>query len=120
MVPGQLAAGTYEESQRRPGDYEAQVSQRPISAHGLEHLGATDRGVAMYRKLLRKGIQAVRDGQDPLGLSRAGAVLPTFCNNTVVRQPPAADADTDLAMLRATSRRLVDTYLEAPPLQTLA
>ena len=120
MVPGQLAAGTYEESQRRPGDYEAQVSQRPISAHGLEHLGATDRGVAMYRKLLRKGIQAVRDGQDPLGLSRAGAVLPTFCNNTVVRQPPAADADTDLAMLRATSRRLVDTYLEAPPLQPLA
>ena len=45
MLPGQLAADTYEESQRRPGDFEAQVSQRPIAVHGLEHLGTTDRGI---------------------------------------------------------------------------
>ena len=29
MLPGQLAADTYEASQRQPGDFEAQVSQRP-------------------------------------------------------------------------------------------
>ena len=115
-VPGQRARGTYEESQRRPGDYEAQVSQRPIAAHGLEHLCASDRGVALYRKLLRKGIQMVRDGQDPLGLSRDGAVLPTFCNNTVVHQPPAADTGADLEILRETSRRLVESYVREPPL----
>jgi len=44
MLPGQLAADSYEAGQRQPGDYEAQVSQRPIAIHGLEHIGATDRG----------------------------------------------------------------------------
>ena len=38
MMPGQIAMDTYEESQRHPGDFEAQVSQRPIAVHGLEHL----------------------------------------------------------------------------------
>jgi hypothetical protein len=59
MLPGQLAADAYEASQRQPGDYEAQVSQRPIAVHGLEHLGATDRGVIMFRQQLRRGIRAV-------------------------------------------------------------
>ena len=49
MLPGQLAADSYEAGQRQPGDYEAQVSQRPIAIHGLEHIGATDRGVMMFR-----------------------------------------------------------------------
>src|SRR5262247_4300142 len=52
MLPGQLpAADSHEASQRRPGDYEAQVGQRPVAIHGLEHLGATDRGVIMFRQL---------------------------------------------------------------------
>jgi hypothetical protein len=38
MVPDQLAAESYEAGQRHPGHYEAQVSQRPIAVHGLEHL----------------------------------------------------------------------------------
>ncbi|MBV8188006.1 MAG: aromatic ring-hydroxylating dioxygenase subunit alpha, partial [Alphaproteobacteria bacterium] len=100
--------------------YEAQVSQRPIAVHGLEHLATTDRGVAMFRKLVRNGIQAVRDGRDPLGLSRGNAVLPTFCNDTVVHQPPAADpkADpiADRAAMRATGRRLAEGYVKDPPL----
>ena len=72
-----------------PGDYEAQVSQRPIAIHGLEHLGATDRGVTMFRNQMRRGIRAVQAGHDPAGLCRdAGAVIPTYCNDTVVRMPP--------------------------------
>jgi hypothetical protein len=59
MVPGQLAAESYEAGQRQPGDYEAQVSQRPIAIHGLEHIGATDRGVRMFRSQTRRGIRAV-------------------------------------------------------------
>ena len=35
IMPGQVSLGTYEDSQRHPGDYEAQVSQRPIAIHGL-------------------------------------------------------------------------------------
>src|SRR5438445_779081 len=52
MLPGQIAADSYEEGQRRPGDYEAQVSQRSIAIHGLEHLSETDRGVSLFRQLM--------------------------------------------------------------------
>jgi nitrite reductase/ring-hydroxylating ferredoxin subunit len=116
MLPGQLAMDSHEASQRTPGDYEAQVSQRPIALHGLEHLATTDRGVAMFRRLVRNGIRAVRDGRDPPGLSRDGAVLPTFCNDTVVHQPLAADTQADHAAIRATGRRLAEGYVKEPPL----
>jgi phenylpropionate dioxygenase-like ring-hydroxylating dioxygenase large terminal subunit len=83
MAPGQIAAASYEAGQRRPGDYEAQVSQRPIAIHALEHLGATDRGVSMFRRQTRRGIQVVRAGGEPAGLCRdAGAVVATYCNDT--------------------------------------
>src|SRR5262249_18170150 len=65
MLPGQLAVGSYEDGQRHPGDYEAQVSQRPIAIHGLEHLGATDRGVTMFRNQLRRSIRPAGGGPDP-------------------------------------------------------
>jgi phenylpropionate dioxygenase-like ring-hydroxylating dioxygenase large terminal subunit len=119
MVPGQLAADTYEAGQRRPGDYEAQVSQRPIAIHGMEHLGTTDRGVSMFRKQVRRGIRAVRAGDDPQGLCREpGAVIPTYGNDTVVRVPPAATPVTDKEILRETGRRLAESYLREPPLCT--
>ena len=93
MLPGQLGAETYEESQRHPGDFEAQVSQRRIAVHGLEHLGATDRGITLFRNQIRRGIRVVKAGADPVGLFRdGGAVIPTYCNYTVVRIPPAKTA----------------------------
>lgn len=117
MLPGQLAMDTYEQSQRRPGDFEAQVSQRAIAVHGLEHLSATDRGITMFRKQVRRGIHAVRDGDDPMGLCRApGAVIPTYCNNTVVRQPPPPDEAADRKMMRELGMRLAKGYLREPPL----
>ncbi len=117
MLPGQVVAASYEEGQRRPGDFEAQVSQRPIAIHGLEHLGATDRGVTMFRNQIRRGMLAVRSGQDPTGLSRnAGAVIPTYCNDTIVRVPHAADMATDRQLMREAGRRLAEDYLKNPPL----
>jgi phenylpropionate dioxygenase-like ring-hydroxylating dioxygenase large terminal subunit len=117
MLPGQVAADSYEAAQLRPGDYESQVSQRPIAVHGLEHLGATDRGVSMFRNLLRRGIRAVKAGDDPAGLCRdAGSVIPTYCNNTVVRVPPAGDQAMDKQLMRETGRRLAEGYLANPPL----
>lgn len=117
MLPGQVAMDTYEESQRRPGDYEAQVSQRPIAVHGLEHLSATDRGVSMLRNQLRRGIRAVRDGREPAGWCREeGVAIPTYCNNTVVQMPPAASEAADKNMMREAGMRLARSYLKAPPL----
>jgi hypothetical protein len=116
MLPGQLAAETYKEGQLRPGDFESQVSQRPIAVHGLEHLGATDRGVSMLRRLIMRGIKAVAAGDDPIGLFRnGGAVIPTYCNNTVLRLP-AADPALDKASMRKTGLRLAQGYLKQPPL----
>jgi phenylpropionate dioxygenase-like ring-hydroxylating dioxygenase large terminal subunit len=117
MLPGQVAAESYEAGQLHPGDYEAQVSQRPIAIHGLEHLGATDRGVSLFCRLLRRGIRAVAAGADPAGLMRdANRPIPTYCNNTVLRLPAAASEASDRAMLRQAGRQLARRYLEAPPL----
>ena len=112
---------TYEESQRHPGDFEAQVSQRPVAVHGLEHLGTTDRGITLFRNQIRKGIRAVKKGQEPDALFRAGTdVIPTYCNDTVVRVPPAATPEADKKLLRETGRRLAQGYIEAPPLLAAA
>jgi hypothetical protein len=120
-LPGQLAADTYEESQRRPQDFEAQVSQRPIAVHGLEHLGTTDRGITMFRNQIRRGIRAVKAGDEPIGLFRnGGGVIPTYCNDTVVRVPPAKTPELDKKLLRETGRRLAEGYIEAPPLMAAA
>jgi phenylpropionate dioxygenase-like ring-hydroxylating dioxygenase large terminal subunit len=119
MLPGQLAAESYEAGQRQPGDYEAQVSQRPIAIHGLEHIGATDRGVMMFRNVTRRGIRAVQAGHDPKGLCHdGGVVIPTYCNDTVVRMPPDMDPTMDRQRMREIGRRLADAYLKDPPLLT--
>lgn len=116
MIPGQLPLETYEASQRQPGDYEAQVVQRPIAIHGLEHLGATDRGITMFRRQLRRGIRTVADGRDPDGLLRQeGRVIPTYCNDTIVPVTPAATPAADRKLLRETGWKLAHSYLEQPP-----
>jgi hypothetical protein len=121
MLAGQVAMDSYEEGQRHPGDYEAQVSQRPIAVHGMEHLSATDRGVSMLRNQLRRGIRAVKSGKDPDGLPSAhGAVIPTYCNNTVMRIPPKASEAADKKMMREVGMRLAKGYLEQPPLMEAA
>ena len=61
-------AGTarpYEDRQRFPADYDAQVGQRDIAVHDLEHLATTDRGVIMMRRMIRDGIQAMDRGEGP-------------------------------------------------------
>src|SRR5262249_18418667 len=117
MLPGQLAADDYQASQRHPGDYEAQVGQRPVAIHGLEHLGATDRGVIMFRQRLRGGIRAVTAGRTPDGPCRdTGAITATYCNDTVVPAPPAATAEDDKQLMRTTARKLAESYLARPPL----
>jgi hypothetical protein len=120
MLPGQLPEGdSLEARQRRPGDYEAQVGQRPVAIHALEHLGATDRGVIMFRQQIRRGIRAVQNGETPQGLCReVGAVISTYCNDTIVRVPPAPTPEEDRQLMRATGRTLAERYLEHPPLST--
>ena len=90
-----------EERQRAPSDYEAQVSQRPIAIHDLEHLASTDRGVIMFRKLVREGIRAVQQGKDVRGPGReSSGVIPTLVQDTIVRVSPAPTLQADQQLLR--------------------
>jgi hypothetical protein len=110
---------TYEDRQRQPGDYEAQESQRPIAVHALEHLGATDRGVTLVRKLLREGIRALQRGEDPKRIvPSAGNTISTYCRNTVLRIPPAPSAEADRELLRNTGRKVAVAVLSGQPVFT--
>ena len=112
---GQDALRPHADRQRRPGDYDAQVTQRPIAVHALENLGTIDAGVVMLRRQVREGILAVQRGADPKGLHRdAQGPLPTYANNTVVEVPPAADAEADRALLRRVGREVADQVLRDP------
>ncbi|MGH7826610.1 MAG: Rieske 2Fe-2S domain-containing protein [Candidatus Binatia bacterium] len=101
----------YEERQRRPGDYEAQTSQRPIAVHALEHLVSSDKGVIMYRKMIREGIRAVQNGKDPKGIVRelkAGEVIPTYSQDTVLKTPKAATPQADKKLLQEIGRKVAN------------
>jgi phenylpropionate dioxygenase-like ring-hydroxylating dioxygenase large terminal subunit len=106
---GQSDDRSYEERQRHPADYDAQSSQRSIAIHALEHLASTDRGVIMLRKIVRDGIRAVAAGRDPRELKRDGASGPitTYTQDTIIRVPPAADAEADRRLLRDIGRKVI-------------
>ena len=53
----------------------------------------------------------VRDG---------GAVIPTYCNDTVLRVAPAKTPELDKKLMRETGRRLAEGYIAAPPLLAAA
>jgi nitrite reductase/ring-hydroxylating ferredoxin subunit len=89
---GQTADRPYEERQREPGDYDAIVSQGAIANRQSEHLGVTDRGVVMFRRLLEHGIAEVESGQAP-SFPRPSAhdTVRTYCHSLVMRLPQGSE-----------------------------
>lgn len=51
-------------------DIMAWITQGPIADRTRENLGATDKGITMYRRILRREIKKVEQGQDPIGVIR--------------------------------------------------
>lgn len=51
-------------------DIMAWITQGAISDRTKEHLGSTDKGVILYRKLLREQLAAMEAGEDPMGVIR--------------------------------------------------
>jgi nitrite reductase/ring-hydroxylating ferredoxin subunit len=83
---------TPEEHQRMPGDYEAQVSQGPITYHSEEHLVSTDRGVSMLRSMLRRQVETVAQGGDPIGVAfEGGSDLVELAAGTEIRDSVGED-----------------------------
>lgn len=92
---GQTGGRPYEEQQRTPGDYEAQVSQGPIAIHAREHLASTDAGVRMFRKVLRRAIRKLADGEEPPVLMREGTEIPTYAHDTILYLPEKPGRDDE-------------------------
>jgi nitrite reductase/ring-hydroxylating ferredoxin subunit len=115
---GQGEPRPYEETQRFPGDYEAQVSQRPVAVHALEHLAWSDQGVAMLRQLVRQAIRALaRDGRVAHPPPDADGAIATFTQDTVLPLPPLPSllpgSPDDGARLLAFGRALAEAVIEA-------
>jgi 5,5'-dehydrodivanillate O-demethylase len=51
-------------------DQMAWETQGPVANRPDEHLGESDRGIILFRKLLRDQIRAVQNGEDPIGVNR--------------------------------------------------
>lgn len=51
-------------------DMMAWVTQGPVADRTRENLGSSDKGVAMYRRVLRREIKKMQQGQDPMGIVR--------------------------------------------------
>jgi 5,5'-dehydrodivanillate O-demethylase len=45
-------------------------SQGALASRDREHLGESDRGIIMFRKLLSEQIAAAQSGADPIGINR--------------------------------------------------
>ena len=105
------------EALRKPGDYEAFVSQGRITRHAAEHLGTSDKGVALFRRRLRDDIRAVVDGDRPYRASdHVAAPIPTYAGDNVLRIPPVAGAD-DATLIRDVSREVARTIVSADDLR---
>ena len=106
----------YEQTQRFPGDYEAQIGQRSIAVHTLEHLGVSDRGVTMMRKGLRQKIRMVQQGQDPPELKPLSEkMVATYGGDTLLKVNRAATPGEDTLLLRKVALDMGKRYVKNPP-----
>jgi hypothetical protein len=118
MAIGQTPNRPYSERQKIPGDYDAMVSQGGIAPHSLENLGSLDRGVVLFRRLLKDGIKQVEQGQDPPGLDRSGRLLPTYGTDRVSPLAEFRGDPSDPDALLEFARLAAASCLESPPFAT--
>jgi hypothetical protein len=102
----------YHERQQQPGDYEAQVSQRAIAVHALEHHGGSDAGVVRIRHLLRKQIRALQAGSEPAMQPSPGSGIPTYIQDSVMPWPKHESND-EQRILRAYGEKVSQAVLDS-------
>lgn len=111
---GQTADRPYVERQREPGDYDAIASQGRIANRQAEHLGVTDRGIVMFRRLLARGIKEVEEGK-PLSLPRleSDGKVRTYCHTLIMRVPDGSDLGIgDMSSMSEFGRRAAQIIIE--------
>ncbi len=117
---GQSEDRPYRERQWIPGDHEAQVGQGSINNLNMEHLGTHDRGVVMFRRIVRRGIQAVQRGQDPKGFfMTVDDIAPSFANDRIVEASEVGGDANDPIVLTEYAEKIADDYRREPPMRAL-
>jgi len=107
---------SYAEGQRIPGDYEAQVSQGAITVHADEQLATTDKGVALYRRMLRKAMHALAEGNEPPQPSpHENGQVPTMAGDVII-EFPVSNRD-DVALQREMGKRIGGIVFETMTLE---
>ena len=97
------------------------VSQGAIPKHSKENLGHLDRGVMLFRRILRRSIEAVQRGEDPPYMYRwDGQPTPTYGTDRVIRAADAGGDADDPRFLKELSHKVAREYLDNPPLRALA
>ncbi|MGI9317700.1 MAG: Rieske 2Fe-2S domain-containing protein [bacterium] len=102
----------YSERQRQPGDYEAQISQRPIAVHTLENHGSSDAGVIRLRHMLRKQVRALAAGQRVPHAAPINDTIATFIQDTVFPHCTALNME-EAQLLRDAGEQISNAVLES-------
>ena len=117
LEQGELFDRPYEEVQRRPADYEALVGQGAIVVHAKEHMGTSDKGVALFRRRLRRDIRALQEGRQPIQPTKFGpAPIPTWSGDTVLHAP-ARDGMDDRELRAQMFAQLFEIYRDSARLR---
>lgn len=75
--------GTYKMEKVWMQDYMAWETAGPIYERSREHLATADKGILLYRKMLKSEIDKVKRGKDPLGVTRDAAKNRLIAFNTI-------------------------------------
>ena len=110
---GEIVDRPWEERQRRPADAEAVEGMGPISAHKGENLMPTDRGVALYRRRIRRLVRDLQDGKPmPRPQQVDGEPVRTYGQDSVMRMPVKPGAD-DRRVLKQLGRDVMNMQFDA-------
>ena len=89
------------------------LSPGAIVNRKAEHLGTTDRGVVMIRRMLTHAISATREGKTPAlpRLYPSEATVRTYAHETVLKLP-TAESLTDRKVLADFGRRAARVFID--------
>jgi 5,5'-dehydrodivanillate O-demethylase len=98
-------------------DIMAWVSQGPVTDRTQEHLGRSDAGVAMLRKMFKENMKRVANGEDPLGTIREPhEIIPLPCERDKFgAEREFAEAFITMGSMRYSPQRqqLLDLHADA-------
>jgi len=111
---GELVDRTEEQRQRRPADAEAVEGMGTISAHKGEHLMPTDRGIALYRRGIRRLLRNLDQGKGvPQPQQMPGESVRTYGQDTVLRIPASASSGNDRDLLQRVEQQIMSLQFES-------